>query len=49
MDKELNGDSLRYLLLVLDVLEEQGSPLDELDFRSGSIASYIPKEAASVE
>jgi cell division protein FtsQ len=49
MDKELNEDSLRYLLLVLDVLEEQGSPPEELDFRSGSIASYVPKEVASVE
>jgi cell division protein FtsQ len=49
MDKELNENSLRYLLLVLDVLEEQGSAPEELDFRSGSIASYIPKEVASVE
>ncbi|MDR1176274.1 MAG: FtsQ-type POTRA domain-containing protein [Treponema sp.] len=49
MDKELNEDSLRYLLLVLDVLEKQGSAPEELDFRSGSIASYIPKEADSVE
>ncbi|MDR1446462.1 MAG: FtsQ-type POTRA domain-containing protein [Treponema sp.] len=49
MDKELNENSLRYLLLVLDVLKEQGSAPEELDFRSGSIASYIPKGADSVE
>jgi len=44
---EINEDSLRYALLMVDVLSsdlisERG--IDTLDFRSG-IASYIPKEA----
>ena len=43
---ELNEDSLRYCLLMVDVMAAKESSIDTLDFRSG-IASYIPKEAAS--
>ena len=43
---ELNEDTLRYALLMVDVLASTEGGIDILDFRSG-IASYIPKEAPS--
>ncbi|MCL2069977.1 MAG: FtsQ-type POTRA domain-containing protein [Treponema sp.] len=42
---ELNEDTLRYTLLMVDVLASRGDEIDSLDFRSG-IASYILKEAS---
>jgi cell division protein FtsQ len=42
---ELNEDTLRYTLLMLDVLASRGGEIDSLDFRSG-IASYFLKEAS---
>lgn len=42
---ELNEDSLRYTLLMVDVLSMNGSEIDIFDFRSG-IASFIPQEAS---
>jgi hypothetical protein len=44
--QELNEETLRYTLLMVDVLSQNESGIDSLDFRSG-IASYIPKEASS--
>jgi len=43
---EINEDTLRYALLMVDVLSSDpvSNKIDTLDFRSG-IASYIPKEA----
>jgi cell division protein FtsQ len=40
---ELNEDTLKYMMLVIDVLKETGSEVDEIDFRTG-IASYKTKE-----
>ncbi|MDR0383657.1 MAG: FtsQ-type POTRA domain-containing protein [Spirochaetaceae bacterium] len=39
MGWHITEDSLRYLLLLLDVLSDKGTVLDELDFRTGT-ASY---------
>jgi cell division protein FtsQ len=44
--QELNEETLRYTLLMVDVLSQKESGIDSFDFRSG-IASYIPKEASS--
>ncbi|MDR2900237.1 MAG: FtsQ-type POTRA domain-containing protein [Treponema sp.] len=41
---ELNEDTLKYMMLMIDVLENTGAELDELDFRTGT-ASYQLKEA----
>jgi len=43
---ELNEDTLRYTLLMVDVLAAKEPGIGSLDFRGG-IASYIPKEASS--
>jgi cell division protein FtsQ len=39
MGAELTEESLRYMLLLLDVLKEKGIDVDEVDFRTGT-ASY---------
>ncbi len=46
LGSELNEDSLRYMMLVLDVLASEGINADELDFRTGT-AVYRAKEASS--
>jgi len=43
---ELNEQSLRYMMLVLDVLASKGIDADEIDFRTGTVA-YRTKEASS--
>ncbi|MFQ3547646.1 MAG: FtsQ-type POTRA domain-containing protein [Termitinemataceae bacterium] len=43
---ELKEDTLRYMMLVLDVLAEKGIQTDEIDFR-GSTIMYRTKEASS--
>jgi len=43
---ELNEETLRYTLLMVDVVASREPGIAEIDFRS-SIASYIPKEASS--
>jgi len=40
---ELNEEALRYMMLMLDVLDSKGIETDELDFRTGT-ASYRAKE-----
>jgi len=42
---ELSEETLRYSLLMLDVLAAREDNIDTLDFRSG-IASYIPREVS---
>jgi cell division protein FtsQ len=44
LKKNLAENTLRYVMLMLDVFESQDSMPDELDFRSG-LASYTVKEA----
>ncbi len=46
MGAELNEAGLRYMMLVLDVLDSRGIDADEIDFRTGT-ASYRTKEASS--
>ena len=41
--RHITEDKLRYMLLLLDVLNEKGVALDELDFRTGT-ASYKVRE-----
>ncbi|MDR1362536.1 MAG: FtsQ-type POTRA domain-containing protein [Spirochaetaceae bacterium] len=41
--QHINEDNLRYMLLLLDVLNEKGMALGELDFRTGT-ASYKVRE-----
>ncbi|MDR3356621.1 MAG: FtsQ-type POTRA domain-containing protein [Spirochaetaceae bacterium] len=41
--QHISEDKLRYMLLLLDVLNEKGVALDELDFRTGT-ASYTVRE-----
>jgi cell division protein FtsQ len=48
LENNLNGNTLRYVLLMLDVFEEQDSVPGEIDFRSG-VGSYTVKEAPSGE
>jgi cell division protein FtsQ len=48
MNPELNEESLRYMMLVLDVLVSKGIEVDEIDFRTGTV-SYTTKEASSGE
>jgi len=43
---ELNEETLRYTLLMVDVVASREPGIAKIDFRS-SIASYIPKEASS--
>jgi cell division protein FtsQ len=43
MGAELKEESLRYMLLLLDVLNEKGIDVDEIDFRTGT-ASYTVNE-----
>ena len=42
----LNEEMLKYMMLVIDVLETKGVQVDEIDFRTGT-ASYKVKEAHS--
>jgi cell division protein FtsQ len=42
---ELTQETLRYMLLLIDVFIKQGIAVDEIDFRTGT-ASYIRKEAS---
>lgn len=44
MSSEFNEDTLKYIMLMIDVLENTGAEIEELDFRTG-IASYKIKEA----
>jgi cell division protein FtsQ len=41
---ELNEDTLKYMMLMIDVLKETEAEIDEIDFRTGT-ASYKIKEA----
>ncbi|MDR1507162.1 MAG: FtsQ-type POTRA domain-containing protein [Treponema sp.] len=43
---ELNGETIMYMLLMLDVLSARVDEIEEIDFRTGT-ASYILKEAHS--
>jgi hypothetical protein len=44
----MNEETLRYVMLLLDVFKSNDSMPEEIDFRSG-VASYIVKEAPSGE
>jgi cell division protein FtsQ len=46
LENNLNADTLRYVMLMLDVFQSKDSSPDEIDFRSG-LASYTVKEAPS--
>jgi cell division protein FtsQ len=46
LENNLNEDTLRYVILMLDVFQSKDSSPDEIDFRSG-LASYTVKEAPS--
>jgi cell division protein FtsQ len=46
MDAELSEDALRYMILMIDVFEQAGLDIDEVDLRNGT-ASYAVKEAYS--
>jgi cell division protein FtsQ len=46
LEPELNEDSLRYMILMIDVFKETGLDVDEVDLRNGT-ASYVVKEAYS--
>jgi cell division protein FtsQ len=48
LENNLNEDTLRYMMLMLDVFESEDSLPDVIDFRSG-LASYTVKEAPSGE
>jgi cell division protein FtsQ len=43
---DLNAETLRYMLLMLDVLSPRAAEIEEIDFRTGT-ASYTVKEAYS--
>ncbi|MDR1210992.1 MAG: FtsQ-type POTRA domain-containing protein [Spirochaetaceae bacterium] len=45
---ELSEETLRYIMLVIDVFKRQGVEIDEIDFRTGT-ASFKPKEVRSVQ
>ncbi|MDR2028112.1 MAG: FtsQ-type POTRA domain-containing protein [Treponema sp.] len=45
LGRELKEDTLRYMLLLIDVFNAQGLDVEELDFRTGT-ASYTIKEAS---
>ncbi len=42
-ESELNEETLKYMMLVIDVLQEKGTDIDEIDFRTGTV-SYKIKE-----
>lgn len=42
----LNEEMVKYMMLVIDVLHQQGTDVDEIDFRTGT-AAYKTKEARS--
>ncbi|MDR0599956.1 MAG: FtsQ-type POTRA domain-containing protein [Treponema sp.] len=46
INEDINEETLRYMLLMLDVLSASPRPVEELDFRTGT-ASYRMKEARS--
>jgi cell division protein FtsQ len=46
VSQDLNEETLRYMLLMLDVLSEKSPGIEEIDFRTGT-ASYTIKEAYS--
>jgi cell division protein FtsQ len=46
MGPELKAETIRYMLLMLDVLSARAEEIDEIDFRTGT-ASYTIKEAYS--
>lgn len=46
LEPDLNEDTLRYMLLMIDVFMLRGVAVDEVDLRTGT-ASYIKKEASS--
>ena len=46
LESELSEDTLRYMLLMIDVFALRGAAVDEVDLRTGT-ASYIKKEASS--
>ncbi|MDR1025133.1 MAG: FtsQ-type POTRA domain-containing protein [Treponema sp.] len=48
LEPVLNDETLRYVMLVLDVLASKNQEIDEIDFRTGT-ASYELKEASSVQ
>ena len=48
LGSSINEETLRYVMLVLDVFEKRGSWPVEIDFRSG-MSSYTIKEVPSVE
>jgi cell division protein FtsQ len=43
---DLTEDTLRHMILMIDVLSSTGTPVEEIDLRTGT-ASYIEKEASS--
>jgi cell division protein FtsQ len=43
---DLTEDTLRHMILMIDVLGSTGAPVEEVDLRTGT-ASYIEKEASS--
>jgi cell division protein FtsQ len=45
LGREIKEDTLRYMLLLIDVFNAQGVDVEELDFRTGT-ASYTVKEAS---
>jgi cell division protein FtsQ len=48
LEHTINEDTLRYVMLLLDVFESEDTMPEEIDFRSG-VASYTVKEAPSGE
>jgi cell division protein FtsQ len=48
LEPALNDETLRYVMLMLDVLASKNQEIDEIDFRTGT-ASYELKEASSVQ
>ncbi|GHV17491.1 cell division protein FtsQ [Spirochaetia bacterium] len=46
VEAELNEDTLRYMMLMMDVFKLTGARVDEVDLRTGT-ASYVVKEASS--
>jgi cell division protein FtsQ len=46
LDSELSEDTLRHMILMVDVLGLTGTPVEEVDLRTGT-ASYIEKEDSS--
>jgi cell division protein FtsQ len=46
VEAELNEDTLRYMMLMMDVFKLTSARVDEVDLRTGT-ASYVVKEASS--